>query len=642
MATLIYGFTSLNVADGNSLKEINGALLNDADMALGIYNSQKCFYQLDANSGATESLPDIVSPSLNAGTKRWILKAYLVADITANGLTASKAVFTDANKKLISIGTLGVDQGGTGASTLTDHGVLLGSGTDPITALGAMTNGQLVIGSTGNDPVVATITEGEAIDIANAAGAITIACEDATTSNKGVTVYSGTTKALAGTDTASAMTPADVAAAMTKYNVDYATAAEITTGTEAAKAIAPDQLKLSSPTFANITDSGLTASQMVCTDADKKLVSKAFATAAEITAGTESAKAIAPDQLALTKYNGDWSFWGIKNLRLVDVYSGDHTKVKVNPSAYNIPILIGEHWHVMTASVDVDSVDDLDTGTLAAGTDYYVYACTDGTTLSFKVSANSTNPTGFDAAHSRKIGGFHTLCAAVGTISGHPLTDYAVKDILPASIWDLKHRAKNLVNVGLVYDSKIQKWVDIYLASGTGANTTSVNGGTISDTRNWMDFVDDGLAVGKRLLTDTEFTSIATGSNEETNITDGADPGTTGGHVDTAGRRMISNIGCEDCCGVVWQWLQDQSYYYYGATGYWGNLPGGKGSSLGQFKADPGAPEMDNSDSGGDVKLVAGGYWVSAARAGSRSRAASDYRWRAASNIGARFVSEPL
>lgn len=31
-----------------------------------------------------------------------------------------------------------------------------------------------------------------------------------------------------------------------------------------------------SPTFANITDSGLTASQMVCTDANKKLVSKAF------------------------------------------------------------------------------------------------------------------------------------------------------------------------------------------------------------------------------------------------------------------------------------------------------------------------------------------------------------------------------
>ena len=52
-----------------------------------------------------------------------------------------------------------------------------------------------------------------------------------------------------------------------------------------------------SPTFANITDLGLTASQAVFTDANKKLVSKPFATAAEITTGTEAAKAIAPDQL---------------------------------------------------------------------------------------------------------------------------------------------------------------------------------------------------------------------------------------------------------------------------------------------------------------------------------------------------------
>ena len=428
-------------------------------------------------------------------------------------------------------------------------------------------------------------------------------------------------------DSAAAASPPDVIEpisgsgrwliAPSKYNVDFATAAEITAGTESAKAIAPDQLALSKY---NVD----------------------FATAAEITTGTEPAKAIAPDQLALTKYNGDWSFWGIKNLRLVDVYSGDHTKVKVNPSAYNIPILIGDHWHVMTSAVTVSSVDDLDTGSLAAGTDYYIYACTDGTTLSFKVSANATNPAGFDAVHSRKIGGFHTLCAAVGTISGHPLSGYAQKDILPASIWDLKHRAKNLVNVGLVYDSKIQKWVDIYLASGTGANTTSVNGGTISDTRNWMDFVDDGLAVGKRLLTDTEFTSIATGSNEETNITGSADPGTTSGHVDTAGRRMISNIGCEDCCGVVWQWIQDQSYYYYGASSYWGNLPGGKGSSYGQFAANPGADEVDNSDNGGDVKLIAGGSWSDAAHAGSRSRLTFRYRWCTISYIGARFAVEPL
>jgi hypothetical protein len=79
--------------------------------------------------------------------------------------------------------------------------------------LGVATNGQLIIGSTGADPVVASITDGEGIDTTGGAGTLTIACEDASTTNKGVTVYSGTTKAIAGTDTASAMTPADTAAA---------------------------------------------------------------------------------------------------------------------------------------------------------------------------------------------------------------------------------------------------------------------------------------------------------------------------------------------------------------------------------------------------------------------------------------------
>lgn len=75
---------------------------------------------------------------------------------------------------------LTVANGGTGASTLTDHGILLGSGTDAITPLGAATNGQLPIGSTGADPVLATLTAGVGIDITNAAGSITITSDAAT------------------------------------------------------------------------------------------------------------------------------------------------------------------------------------------------------------------------------------------------------------------------------------------------------------------------------------------------------------------------------------------------------------------------------------------------------------------------------
>lgn len=325
------------------------------------------------------------------------------------------------------------------------------------------------------------------------------------------------------------------------------------------------------------------------------------------------------------------NFWSIKNLRLIEPHAaGDNTRVVVNPNGNYVPIDIGAHWFLMDSAVDVDAVDDLDAGVQAAGTDYYVYACTDGTTLSFKVSANATNPTGFDASHSRKIGGFHTLCADVGVIAGHTLTGYAAKDILPASVWCLKHRAKNLVNAGLVYDSGIQKWVDIYLQSGTAGTTASAYGAAITDTRTWMDHVDDGYAVGKRLLTDGEFQKIAAGSNEETNIVGSADPGTTGGHSDTAGRRMIANNGCEDCCGVLWQWIQDGQVRYDAAIVLgWVDLPGAKGSLY--------LPEDTN-----DIKLIAGAHWSDAANSGSRSRGAFAGRVNANNGISARFVSEPL
>lgn len=69
---------------------------------------------------------------------------------------------------------LPVANGGTGASTLTDGGILLGSGTGAVTVTAQPTNGQLLIGSTGVDPVLATLTAGTGISITNGAGSIEI------------------------------------------------------------------------------------------------------------------------------------------------------------------------------------------------------------------------------------------------------------------------------------------------------------------------------------------------------------------------------------------------------------------------------------------------------------------------------------
>jgi len=72
-------------------------------------------------------------------------------------------------------GTLVVANGGTGATTLTDGGILLGSGTGVITATGQPTNGQLLIGSTGADPVLTTLaSSGGTVTITNTAGGINL------------------------------------------------------------------------------------------------------------------------------------------------------------------------------------------------------------------------------------------------------------------------------------------------------------------------------------------------------------------------------------------------------------------------------------------------------------------------------------
>jgi len=326
-------------------------------------------------------------------------------------------------------------------------------------------------------------------------------------------------------------------------------------------------------------------------------------------------------------------------------------------------------------------VTDYRVAATRAGKDFYVYACQPSPTNKdnpvFLISANSTFPDGYTADNSRNVGGFHCLCVAVGTIAGHTLTDYVAGDILPQSVWDILHRPVSST-VGMVYSSALDKWVDIYLASGTGASTTSVNGGTISDTRDWMSFVDDGHAVKKRLLTDHEFQSAAAGCNEETNITGSADPVTTTGHVDTAARRMISNIGCEDMAGAMWQWLLDQSFRYDGGShghtftgsalaththtenqeaSYTQNVqteaksagtPAGSNASVDPVPAWawydlPGAKgSLYKQGTYGDAKLLAGGGWTNGTNCGSRCRIAGNARWDANTSIGGRFVAEPV
>ena len=366
-------------------------------------------------------------------------------------------------------------------------------------------------------------------------------------------------------------------------------------------------------------------------------------------------------------------------------------------SPNRITVNIGDLGFALTSAVEIDlslaaNWDSIATDyTVAAnriGKDFYIYGCQSaGSVPKLILSANSSYPAGYTASNSRKVAGYHCVCASVGTISGHTLTGFVAGDILPASIWDLKHRPKEAGPEGLVYAAPLGKWVDIYMASGTGTSTVSVYGGTVSASRNWMDFVDDGYAVNKRLLRDAEFQLIAAGSNEQTNIYGSVNPVTAGksapvaqttgtglsdltvdrsgltgvesqefqvvidatgtpdtfkwaqrslggawgswttgvamtggwqtlangikvkfaattghtlnnawniyimnGMMDTAARRMISNIGCEGCAGAYYQWLDEQSYRYDPDANY---ADGGSATQIPvTYAASPGGEQV--------------------------------------------------
>lgn len=78
--------------------------------------------------------------------------------------------------------------------TATQHSLIIGSVNNDVTSLGVATNGQLAIGSTGADPVLATLTAGTGISVTNGAGTITIAATGVSFSWVDVT---GTTQTMA-------------------------------------------------------------------------------------------------------------------------------------------------------------------------------------------------------------------------------------------------------------------------------------------------------------------------------------------------------------------------------------------------------------------------------------------------------------
>ena len=311
------------------------------------------------------------------------------------------------------------------------------------------------------------------------------------------------------------------------------------------------------------------------------------------------------------------------------------------------------------------------------GKDFYVYLVPDGADgIDLTVSERKDYPgdidAGYTADNTRRIGQFHTLCVDAGdSLTGeilcakstvavsdsfllkkypesdseffafynkivssvttgtmadkltvpHPLAGFKAGDILPESVFCLTFRPFSGAE-GMVYDVDTDTCGDIYLQSGTGQQTASAYGAVHTVNRQQQNHEDDMRQVGKMLIGDEEFSSMALGSNEKTNIKGSEDATTVGGHLDTNDRRMISFIGCEEMCGYLWQWQRDCSAI--GGTGF--ATYDGDGS-FGQTYGNVNA-------------LIAGGTWASGVSCGSRCRAGNAARSSVGTNVGGRGVSQ--
>jgi hypothetical protein len=303
--------------------------------------------------------------------------------------------------------------------------------------------------------------------------------------------------------------------------------------------------------------------------------------------------------------------------RYTSIPGGQRRQIAIDADLFIKLVVNGVHYGYKNKTyVTISPESILDTGTsFIPGRAYRLFLVrnSDGT-AELVCSLNATYPAGATPDTSRAIAGFDTVCAEVGTIAGHPYSGYMAGDIHIHSLWDLRHRPACSPE-GMAYVDGLGLWVDIYLQSGTGTNTCSAYGGTITSSRAYMDHVDDLAAVGKRLLSDEEFQVAAAGSNEQGNLDER--PNTTGGHTDNNGRRMLSFCGIEDCAGALWQWLSGGGWRFTDTTDDFQPIsvnpstawPGGKG-------------QIYHSD--GRSGLIGGSmYGNPAAVCGSRARSAS-------------------
>jgi hypothetical protein len=265
--------------------------------------------------------------------------------------------------------------------------------------------------------------------------------------------------------------------------------------------------------------------------------------------------------------------------------------------------------------------------TLAAGTDYAIWAKTDGT---LQATSNHTSP---PTANARKVGGFHYAAGGNATAQSGGNTTAQINEY---SFWDLKWRpaCNDPRGMALVADGF---WVDIYLANtdcdanGTSKYNVTIadgssppkvptkfggNGSTTYGSLTWFESCELASAFGKRLLTQREFMAMAYGTTEASSI--GSDQGST-----ILNAAYTSKWGVMQSAGVMWVWGDDRAGPF--ASAAWNANTEGRGSEYNAPKA-----------------VLLGGAWLDGAVSGSRCSGWDNAASNSSLYIGVRFSCDHL
>jgi hypothetical protein len=176
-------FTDGGILFGSGTNPVRATVQpTDGQLLIGRTGSDPLLNTLSSGDGSVIFTPgpgalDLRVPAtgtntFNADTGQAVESAVAIDILGGTGLTSSgagSAVTIDLDVPVT------VPNGGTGVTSLTDGGIVLGSGTGPVTVTAQPTDGQLLMGVSGSDPILGNLTStGGTIIITPGPGALNL------------------------------------------------------------------------------------------------------------------------------------------------------------------------------------------------------------------------------------------------------------------------------------------------------------------------------------------------------------------------------------------------------------------------------------------------------------------------------------